>query len=51
VLAATLVAAALVLRLPEPAAEAREPWRIQVPRVPRELFGSFVRVSATAGLA
>jgi MFS family permease len=50
VLAATLVAAALVLRLPEPAADAREPWRIQVPRVPRELFGSFLRVSATAGL-
>lgn len=50
VLAATLVAAALVLRLPEPSVGAREPWRIQVPRVPRELRGSFLRVSATAGL-
>jgi MFS family permease len=50
VLTATLVAAALVLRLPEPAADARESWRIQVPRVPRELLGSFLRVSATAGL-
>jgi MFS family permease len=50
VLAATVVAAVLVLRLPEPAAEAREPWRIQVPRVPAELLGSFLRVSVTAGI-
>jgi MFS family permease len=50
VLAVTVAAAVLVLRLPEPAAGAREPWRIQVPRVPRELVGSFLRASATAGL-
>ena len=50
VLAATIVAGLLVLRLPEPAAGAREAWRIQVPRVPREVLGSFLRVSATAGL-
>jgi len=50
VLAATLVAAALVLRLPEPASDGRESWRIQVPRVPRDLLGSFLRVSVTAGL-
>jgi MFS family permease len=50
VLAATVVAGLLVLRLPEPAAGAREAWRIQVPRVPREVLGSFLRVSATAGL-
>jgi len=50
VLAATFAAAAFVLRLPEPAANAREPWRIQVPRVPRQVLGSFIRVSVTAGL-
>jgi MFS family permease len=50
VLAATAAAAVLVLRLPEPAAETREPWRVQVPRVPRELLGSFLRVSATGGI-
>ncbi|HST15239.1 MAG TPA: MFS transporter [Gaiellaceae bacterium] len=50
VLAATIAAAALVARLPEPPAGARETWRIQVPRVPRELLGSFIRVSVTAGV-
>jgi MFS family permease len=50
VLAATIAAAAFVLRLPEPAANAREPWRIQVPRVPTQVLGSFIRVSVTAGL-
>ena len=50
VLAATFVAAVLVLRLPEVDADAREPWRIQIPRVPRELLGSFLRVSVTAGI-
>ena len=50
VLGATVIAAVLVLRLPEAEAGEREPWRIQVPRVPREVLGSFLRVSATAGL-
>jgi MFS family permease len=50
VLAATVVVGVLVLRLPEAAAGGREPWRIQVPRVPREVLGSFLRVSVTAGL-
>lgn len=50
VLGATVAAAVFVLRLPEPGEGGGEPWRIQVPRVPHELLGSFVRVSLTAGL-
>jgi MFS family permease len=50
VLGFTVLAALLVLRLPEPSVAVREPWRIQLPRVPRELLGSFLRVSLTAGL-
>lgn len=50
VLAATGLAAVFVLRLPSPAEARGEPWRIQVPRVPRELLGSFARVSLTAGI-
>jgi MFS family permease len=51
VLGATLVAAIGVARLPERARAEPEPWRIQVPRVPREIRGDFVRVSLTAALA
>ncbi len=47
-LALTAGAAALTLRLPEAAAGEREPWRIQRPRVPRELRAQFVRVALTA---
>ena len=48
-LAATIVAAWLTLRMPEPAATTgREPWRIQRPRVPAEIRGDFARVSLTA---
>jgi MFS family permease len=50
VLGATVAAGVLVLRLRVDADEEREPWRIQVPRVPRELLGSFVRVSVTGGV-
>jgi MFS family permease len=50
VLAATLAAGLLVLRLPEPEAGGPEPWSIQLPRVPRDLLGSFIRVSVTGGL-
>jgi MFS family permease len=50
VLAATTFAGVLVLRLPEPARTGGEPWRIQLPRVPREVLGPFVRVSLTAAL-
>jgi MFS family permease len=50
VLVATVAAAVFVLRLPEPGGSGGEPWRVQVPRVPRELLGSFARVSLTAGL-
>jgi MFS family permease len=45
----TLVAAAFVLRLPESGERAREPWRPQWPRVPREIRGPFLRVGLTAG--
>jgi MFS family permease len=48
VLASTGVAAWLVLSLPEPAAGAREPWRIQRPRVPAAIRVRFARVSVTA---
>ncbi|HZQ82238.1 MAG TPA: MFS transporter [Gaiellaceae bacterium] len=47
-LAATFVAAAVVLRIPDEGNADREPWRIQPPRVPRELLGPFLRVGLTA---
>jgi MFS family permease len=49
-LAATLLAAAFVLRLPEPDQGDREPWRIQWPRVPREIRSPFLRVSLCAAV-
>jgi sugar phosphate permease len=49
-LALLLVAAALMLRLPEPVEEEREPWRIQWPRVPVEIRPDFARVSITAAV-
>jgi MFS family permease len=45
----TLVAAGLVLRLPEPGAAAKETWRPQWPRVPAEIRRPFLRVGLTAG--
>ncbi|HJQ73380.1 MAG TPA: MFS transporter [Gaiellaceae bacterium] len=45
----TLVAAALVLRLPEAREGEREPWRPQWPRVPAEVRRPFFRVGLTAG--
>jgi hypothetical protein len=39
---------AATLTLPEPSGGRREPWRLQRPRVPRELRGAFARVSLTA---
>jgi MFS family permease len=48
-LAFTLVAAGLVLRLPEPGTGAKEPWRPQWPRVPAEIRRPFLRVGLTAG--
>ena len=45
----TLVAAGLVLRLPEPGTGAKEPWRPQWPRVPAEIRRPFLRVGLTAG--
>jgi MFS family permease len=50
VLGATVLAAVLVARLPEPDEGAREPWRPQWPRVPREVRSGFVRVSVTSGV-
>ena len=50
-LACTLVAAALVLRLPERREGAPEPWRPQWPRVPAEIRRPFLRVGLTAGAA
>jgi MFS family permease len=47
-LAATLLAAVASLKLPEPAAGEREPWRVEWPRVPPELRADFARVSLTA---
>lgn len=45
----TLTAAVFTrLVLPEPEARKREPWRIERPRVPREIRSQFVRVSLTA---
>jgi MFS family permease len=48
VLGATIVAAGLAFTLPETAGRAEEPWRIQRPRVPREIRTDFARVSLTA---
>jgi MFS family permease len=47
-LALTVVAALAVLAVPERRAGEPERWRIQWPRVPRELLGDFARVSGTA---
>jgi MFS family permease len=47
-IAATLAAAAAVLRLPDPRDHDPEPWRLQRPRVPREIRSAFARVSVTA---
>jgi len=47
-LGATVITAAFTLRLPEPAAANREPWRIQRPRVPAEIRAGFARVSLSA---
>jgi predicted MFS family arabinose efflux permease len=51
VLGLTLVGAAVVLTLPEPARREPEPWRIQWPRVPTEIRGDFARVSLSAATA
>jgi MFS family permease len=48
-LAFTVVAAALVFRLPERREGTAEPWRPQWPRVPAEIRKAFVRVALTAG--
>jgi len=47
-LALTVVAAGATLTLPESPDGRREPWRIQRPRVPREIRGRFARVSLSA---
>ena len=47
----TVAAAAATLTLKEPSAGKREGWRIQLPRVPREIRRSFARVSLTAATA
>ncbi|HEY7280907.1 MAG TPA: MFS transporter [Actinomycetota bacterium] len=48
-LGATVVAAAFVLTLPR-GGGGGEPWRIQLPRVPGEILGDFLRVGLTAGI-
>jgi Major Facilitator Superfamily len=45
----TVAVICMTLVLPEPPAVGREPWRIQVPRVPREIRSRFARASLTAG--
>jgi MFS family permease len=47
-LAGTLVAVVIVARLPEPAPDLREPWRVQWPRIPPEIRRDFSRVSLSA---
>jgi len=47
-LGATALAAGVTLVVPEPSEGEREPWRIEWPRVPRELRADFARVSLTA---
>ncbi len=49
-LGATVVAAGFVLALGEETGPDREPWRIQLPRVPASIRGAFARVSLTGGL-
>ncbi|HEY1370458.1 MAG TPA: MFS transporter [Gaiellaceae bacterium] len=49
-LAVTLVAIAIVLRVPEPATDEGGRWRITRPSVPREIRSQFARVGVTAGL-
>jgi MFS family permease len=46
----TVVAALVVLRLPERRRGAREPWRPQWPRVPAEIRRPFLRVALTGGV-
>jgi MFS family permease len=50
-LGATVGAALLIGRLPEPVGREREPWRIQLPRVPNDIRVPFLRVSLTAAIA
>jgi MFS family permease len=50
VLAATVVAAAFTLVLPEPGPSDNEEWRIQWPRVPPEIRAAFFRVGVTSGI-
>jgi MFS family permease len=50
VLGATLLAAASVARVPDAGAGAGERWRIQWPRVPRDVRADFARVSLTAAV-
>jgi MFS family permease len=49
-LAATVAAGALTLTLHEATDGEPEPWRIQRPRVPKEIRGQFARVSLTAAV-
>jgi MFS family permease len=49
-LAATAAVAALTLTLHEQADEDPEPWRIERPRVPKEIRRQFARVSLTAAV-
>src|SRR5262245_34276386 len=49
-LGATLIAIAVVLRLPEPDSAAHGGWRITRPHVPPEIRSSFARVGLTAAV-
>lgn len=50
VLALTIGAGVAIALLPEPGRRGEEAWRVQWPRVPREIRRSFARVSLTAGV-
>jgi predicted MFS family arabinose efflux permease len=47
---ATGVAALAVLTIPEPVAAGAQRWRIQRPRIPREIRAEFARAGLTAGM-
>jgi MFS family permease len=50
-LAGLLVAGAATLAVPEPGEVSGEPWRVQLPRIPRDIAADVARVGLTAAIA
>jgi hypothetical protein len=50
-LAGLLVAGVATLAAPEPGEATGEPWRVQLPRIPREIAADVARVGLTAAIA